>query len=525
MLNDLIATLPLGILAVMGCFVLLVDVFSEKGGDRRYLGYLSAGGMALALLATYMLYGRTWGGFESPQFWNMMAMGQFELLSCGVLLLIGLVVCLLCVDHAEDHGFAYGELYALIIFAVFGMMVLVTATNLVTLFVGLEIMSISIYVLAAIKRTSAFSAEAGLKYFVLGAFSSGLLLYGMAFLYGDTGSLSYAGMAAVLSSGAPTDYMDFALFLLVAAFGFKIAAVPFHMWTPDVYEGAPPPITGLMAAGVKTAAVIAMARLFAIALPESVLQWVGNDLFDVLAALAIVTMTLGNLVAIQQRNLKRMLAFSSIAHAGYLLIGVMAVYVAADPAAGTQGAAMGGVLFYLFVYALANLACFAVVTMIAQGEQEEVTLDHVSGMAMKSPMAALVLALGMLSLAGIPPTAGFFGKFALFSDALAVDPDRFLWLVVIAMLNSVISVYYYLRVVVYAYMRDAVREVKKVRGFALAAAFVICGLGTLQVGLFPGRYIGAVDTATADLQVRVAKEITRERERRAAPAAKVADRR
>ncbi len=326
-----------------------------------------------------------------------------------------------------------------------------------------------------------------MKYFILGAFATGFLLFGMAYVYGETAAFEYGAIAAALHQGEPSAYLAIAVFMIVAAFGFKIALVPFHMWTPDVYEGAPPPIAALMAAGVKTAAVIAMARLFVAAMPATALGWIGPDLFDALAILAVLTMTVGNLIALHQRNVKRMLGYSAIAHAGYLLIGVMAAHI---------GANLSPVLFYLFVYALANLAAFAVIGMLTRGADEDITLDtHISGLAQSHPIAALVLAIGMLSLAGIPPTAGFFGKLVLFREALDVDSERFLWLVIVAMLNSVVSVYYYLRVVVHAYMHDATRPSRAIRGAAVAAAFAITALGTLQAGVFPNRYLKMADEA------------------------------
>ena len=507
MLQDLIATLPLGIIGLMGCLVLLLDAFQDAAADRSatdetdpsYLGYLSAAGFTFALLSIYMLWGRDWAGFNSDTFGTMMVMGKFELATCAVIAMIGVVVSLMSAEYAGEHSISSGEYYALINFAAFGMMCLITAVNMVTLFVGLEIMSVAVYVLAAIKRDSAFSAEAGMKYFILGAFGTGFLLYGLAFLYGETVSFEYATIAARLTETHPSGFLTMALFLLIAAFGFKVALVPFHQWTPDVYEGAPTPVTALMATGVKTAAVIAFGRLFVEALPPQALDTIGPQLFNVLALLAVVTMTLGNIVALHQRNLKRMLAYSSVAHAGYLLIGIMAAHLAADPASGAFGRGMHGLLFYLFVYALANLAAFAVIASLGKDGQEDITLDHVSGLAQAHPIGALVLTLGMLSLAGVPPTAGFFGKFALFSDALAVDSDRFLWLVIVAVLNSVISVYYYLRVVVYAYMRDAVRDFKLVRGPAMLAALLITGFAIIQVGVFPGKYLQASADASAEL--------------------------
>ncbi|MFT7621954.1 MAG: NADH-quinone oxidoreductase subunit N, partial [Myxococcota bacterium] len=404
MLQDLFHTLPLGIPALMGCFVLLTDAFAQtpegESTDSRYLGYVSAVGFFAVIACVYLLWDAEWAGFSTATFGQMMVLGRFELATCALLALIGGCVSLMCVEHAYEHGFDHGELYALINFAVFGMMVLVCATNAVTLFVGLEIMSIAIYCLAAIKRTSGFAAEAALKYFILGAFASGFLLMGLAYVYGETGSFEYGAiLASLYRAGEPSTYTAIALFMIVAAFGFKIALVPFHMWTPDVYEGSPPPIAGLMATGVKTAAVISMARIFVMVFPSGVLGWLGTDLFDALAILAVVTMTVANLTALHQRNIKRMLGYSSVAHAGYLLIGILAAHVGAGPGSEGWGAGLGAILFYLFVYALANLAVFAVIGAISRDGDDDITLDKLAGLATSHPVAALVLAIGMLSLA------------------------------------------------------------------------------------------------------------------------------
>lgn len=500
MLNDLLTVLPLTIVALLGCFVLLLDVLSGQT-DRRYLGRITAAGFALALGSVYLLWGKTSLQLESPIFGGIMVLGRFELLACAVLLLIGLFVTLMSIDWAPEQGVSIGELYALVCFAVLGMMLLVTATHMISLFLGLEVMSVAIYVLAAFKRNSPYAAEAGMKYFVLGAFGTGLLLYGMAYAYGATGKLAFADVAQALAGKEPTGYVKLAVLMLVAAFGFKLALVPFHMWTPDVYEGAPAPVTALMAAGVKTAAVIAAGRVFVTALPPSALGSLEPTVFKILGVLAVITMTAGNLMALPQRNLKRMLAYSAVAHAGYLLIGLMAAHhVAGQPQVGDV---MGALLVYLFVYALANLAAFAVVSLLGGQSQEDVSLDHLSGLSGRHPLGAAVLALAMLSLAGVPPTAGFFGKLTLFKEALRADEGKFLWLVVLAVLNSVVSVFYYLRVLVHTYFRDALRPVLLVRGTALTLALGLLAFLTLQVGLFPSRWFEATAQAARPATTQV----------------------
>jgi NADH-quinone oxidoreductase subunit N len=494
MMNDLLLALPLGIVVLMGCCVLVLDVFS-KVEDTRYLGYLTAAGMLISVSLCYMFWGVEDSGFVTTYFSGMMAMGRFELLACALLALFGFFVALLASEQAHAEGYSNGEFYALLNFAVFGMMILVTASHLVTLFLGLEIMSIAVYVLAAIKRRSPYAVEAGMKYFILGAFATGLLVYGMAFLYGETAALDLNGIRTQLSSGEASGYLSLALLLLTAGFGFKIALVPFHMWTPDVYEGAPPPVTTLMATGVKAAAVLVFAKFYVLALPNAVLGDLSEPFVDVLGVLAILTMTFGNLVALSQRNLKRMLAYSSVAHAGYLLLGILAAHVGGT----VNPAGLAPVLFYLFVYGIANIAAFGVIVFITTGRSEDVTHAHVSGLGRTHPLVALALAAAMFSLAGIPPMAGFFGKLTLFREVLVVDSDRFLWLVIIAVLNSVVSVYYYLKVVVHLYMREGAVESPALRSRTLIAAFVITLLLTIQVGVFPGRYLKMAGDAVRDL--------------------------
>jgi NADH-quinone oxidoreductase subunit N len=495
MLHDLLATLPIWLTAIVGGLVLLLDAFvpTTDTSDRRYLGHLSAGGSVLSLVCLWLLWGHT-NGFELPMFQNMMALGPIEMASVGVILIITTTVSLMATDHAEEQGFSHGELYALIHFAAFGMMVLATATHMATMFVGLEIMSISVYILAAVKRASPLGAEAGLKYFLLGALASGILLYGMAFIYGESGALDFAGIRAALAAkSGVSGYLGLGLAMVGVAFAFKIALVPFHMWTPDVYEGATPPITAFMATGVKTAGVLAMGRMFSEALPAGVIgEALDKDFVSAMALFAVLTMFVGNTVALHQKDLKRMLAYSSIAHGGYLAVGVLAAH------RGDDG--LGPLVFYLFTYALSNLAVFAVLTMAVKGRRESVELDDVAGLAKTNPFAALVLGVAMLSLAGVPPTAGFFGKLVLFRSALAaesVGSKLFLVLVIAAMLSSVISVYYYLRVVVAAYMEEPKGEPRPAPSRSMLAALVITFIGIIWVGVFPSKAIDASAGASA----------------------------
>jgi len=365
----------------------------------------------------------------------------------------------------------HGELYPLILFTTVGMMLMASGTDLMTIFLGLELMSISLYVLAGFNRNNIKSNEAGMKYFLLGAFSTGFLLYGMALIYGTTGTTKIAKIASVIAlSGGPTanTMLLIGMFLMLTGFLFKIAAVPFHMWTPDVYEGAPTPMTAFMSAGPKAAGFAAMLRLLLVAFPVMKAEWA-----DLLWILAVLTMTVGNFTALRQDNIKRMLAYSSIAHAGYALVG----FVAAN-ATGTSG-----ILFYMLSYAFMNIGAFAVIILVGkQGEPNGTVMDF-AGLGQKRPLLAATMALFLFSLAGMPPTAGFIGKFYLFSGAIQ---EGYIWLAIIGVLNSAASVYYYLRVMVYMYFKPGDQEFDWITVSApVALALVVAAAGSLIPGIVP----------------------------------------
>jgi NADH-quinone oxidoreductase subunit N len=368
------------------------------------------------------------------------------------------------------------------------MMVLASATDLVTLFLGLETMSIALYVLAAIQRHSLFSNEAGFKYLILGAFSSAFLLYGMALLYGSTRTLNLELMVAVAQNDPAI--ADSLLFmagwgLILVGLGFKVAMVPFHMWTPDVYDGSPAPVAGFMAAGVKAASFAALLRV----------AWAGAPTFftiwgPALTALAILTMVFGNVVALAQTNLKRLLAYSAIAHAGYLLVGVLV----SRPDSGDLAAS--GVLFYLLSYALMNIGAFALVTLVSRGEGENADLSGFAGLARRNPVAAAAMAVCLLSLAGIPPTAGFWGKLYVFEAA--IQGGR-VGLAVVALLNSAVAMFYYLRVIVAMYMREPQAEAYDGDNVQIGATLALVAVLILWIGLFPGPAFELAQRGTAAL--------------------------
>jgi NADH-quinone oxidoreductase subunit N len=371
----------------------------------------------------------------------------------------------------------------LVLLATSGMLFLAAANDLIVLFLALEIMSVAVYVLAGLLRREAQSTEAALKYFLLGAFATGFLLYGIAFFYGATGSTRLDVNAAAIQKDGASGYVLLGIALLLVGFGFKVALIPFHVWTPDVYQGAPTTVTALMAVGVKAAAFAAFARTFAAALGGVAASWTG-----VLWVLAALTMTVGNVLAVTQKNVKRMLAYSSIAHAGYALIGLVT----------TSEAGGGALLFYLVVYTFMTLGAFAVVMALGRlGEPNEELKDW-AGVGFRHPVLGLSMAVFMLALAGIPPTAGFAGKLYLFAAAL---DQGYVGLAVVAVLNSVVSVYYYFGVLVTMYMAEGTATLvpPSRRPFLVATILVAVG-ATLVLGVVPARPMDAARAAFASLK-------------------------
>jgi NADH-quinone oxidoreductase subunit N len=391
------------------------------------------------------------------------------------------IVLLMSDQYLKQEGVNHGEYFTLILFATVGMMLMASGADLLTIFLGLEIMSISLYVLAGYKRDNMRSNEASLKYFLLGAFATGFLLYGIAMLYGATGTTNIKGIAEFLSNNpALSNPMIVAgSSLLIVGLGFKVACVPFHKWAPDVYEGAPTPVTAFMSAGPKAAALAAFMRIFLVSLPEIEPKW-----SIILWVLAVLTMTVGNLVAIAQTNIKRMLAYSSIAHAGYALIAIIV--------GGSSGTS--SLLFYMLAYSFMNLGAFAVIIVLGKKGEENSNIEDLSGLGYKHPLLAVTMCIFMFSLAGIPPLVGFMGKFYIFSAAIK---SGFLVLTIIGVVNSVISVYYYLRVTVVMYMKKPIREFAplSLSPFILLALLITI-FGTIFLGIFPSKIIAFAQNAS-----------------------------
>jgi NADH-quinone oxidoreductase subunit N len=345
------------------------------------------------------------------------------------------------------------------------------ATNLIVVFLGLELLSIPLYILAGFARPQLESEEAAIKYFLLGAFATGFLVYGIALMYGATGTTDIARIAEVAQTGKNATLLLVGAGLILVGLGFKVAAVPFHMWTPDVYEGAPTPVTGFMSVGAKAAGFASLLRVFFVGLHAVQTDWI-----PALAVLSALTMIVGNVVALSQTNLKRMLAYSSIAHAGYMLMGV---------AAGNR-AGLSAILFYLLAYAFTNIGAFAVLAVFARSEGEDQTFPQYAGLMRKQPWLAVAMIVFMFSLTGIPPTGGFFGKYYLF---MAAVDGNLGWLAIIGVLTSVISAFFYLRVIVDMTMREPEREMPNGLYPALVTTLVVTTLGTLVLGVWPGPWL------------------------------------
>jgi NADH-quinone oxidoreductase subunit N len=469
--------LPLIVVAVGAMGVLLVGVQIDDE-DSGGLGILSVALFFFAAILALLLF----GGRPAVTFSGALAVDGYTAYFELLILFAAAMTALMSVEYAADQGLAGAEYYALIMFAALGMMLMAAADDLIVIFLGLETMSIAVYALAGFLRDDPRSNEAALKYFLLGAFSTGFLLYGIALIYGATGSIKLEPIEAALSRPATDNALLLAgVGLLLIGFGFKVAAVPFHMWTPDAYEGAPTPVTAFMAVGVKAAAFAGFMRIFMVHLGPLSPQWT-----MVLWVMAVLTMTVGNLSALVQTNIKRMLAYSAIAHAGYILVGMTAV---ASPRAG------GAILYYLLGYAFTNLGALAVAVALERRGAVRDNIADYRGLATRHPMLAAAMALFMLSLTGVPPLAGFFGKFYIFSAALDA---HLLWLTVIAVINSVISAYYYLAVLIAIYAREGGVEPVTLRARpALAAALVIAAVGTVVIGLFPQPYITSAADAFA----------------------------
>ncbi|MGH2663090.1 MAG: NADH-quinone oxidoreductase subunit NuoN [Actinomycetota bacterium] len=470
--------LPELILAGTAIFVLLFDAIRPSQDQRPMAAFATLGILGAAAAVMAQLAG------PSPQratvLSGMVATDDFGLYFRLVVLACALLGILLSFHYLARTGEARGEYYALLLFATSGMTLLTAAADLIVVFLALEVLSLSLYVMAGFSWRRAASQEASLKYFLLGAFSSAFFLYGIALAYGAAGTTSIGGIARALSGETGSLALPLAAAgLLAVGFGFKVAAVPFHMWTPDVYQGAPTPVTAFMAAGTKVAGFAALIRVASVSLGP-----LGWELTPVLFALSALTMVVGSILAIAQDDVKRMLAYSSIAHAGFVLVGVAA--------ANQQG--ISGAMFYLAAYAAMILGAFGVVILVSRTGEQRTSLRSYRGLARRSPGLAALLAVFLLSLAGLPPTAGFMAKVFVFQAAVDARLEA---LVIVAVLASVVAAFFYLRVIVLAYMEEPEEqeEVELATGPAPAFVLGVAALVTLVLGVVPGLLLDPLQSA------------------------------
>jgi len=485
--TDLLRILPFIVVAVFSMITLLVDVFSDKGTDKTFSGYVAFAGLLIAFVLNLL----QWGDPSRNVMFSMLTANNYSVFFNAIILFAAGFSVLSATGYFKEHGMQRGEFYALLLMSVSGMMLMGQSNDLLTFFIALELMSIPIYVLAAFMRHRNESVEAGLKYFLMGAFSTAFLLYGISFVYGAMGTTGFDDIKAHFDSYgyANQPFMYLGMIFILIGFCFKVAAVPFHMWTPDVYQGAPTVVTGFMATAVKAAAFAAFVKIFItifFPLKLGAFGW-----YNVLWVVAILTMTLGNLTALVQDNIKRMLAYSSIAHAGYILVGFLSM----TQSKGNNGAS--SVLFYLLVYAVMNLGAFAVVILFGKrgNENQDITKGW-AGIGLRNPALGVAMSLFLLSLAGIPPTAGFMGKFYIFTSA--IDQGLYI-LAIIGIINSIISVYYYLRVMVYMYMVESEEQTAGLNALPVqVVVFSACAL-VLYLGIFPSDALAKAQEAVSVL--------------------------
>jgi NADH-quinone oxidoreductase subunit N len=474
---ELATILPELVLVLAGCLLVLADAFVPALRSR--FGLLAALAAAGALFARWSepLPGAVWSG--------ALVVDPLARFVDTYVLVAVLLVCLLADAYLDRTHARYGEFYGLLLWAASGAMVMAKADHLLVVFVGLELLSISLYVLNAFHRDSGLSLEAGWKYLVVGAVAAAVLLYGISLLYGATGTFSLRAVAPIATTGALAGNLlaIAGLALVLAGLGFKLALAPFHAWAPDVYQGSPTPVTAFLSVVPKGAALVVLARVaYAMAPQLTAPKWT-----SLLAAIAVLSMIIGNLVAIAQRDLKRMLAYSGIAHMGYAVVGIVAL--------GFEG--VSGMLVYLAAYTVMNIAAFAVVSAFSESEEEPHLLTDLAGQGWERPVLSFVLAVAMFSLAGIPPTAGFVAKFLVFRAA--VDA-HLVWLAVVGVLNSLVSVFYYVRVVFYLYMKPLPKRAPRfAEPWSVRLVAVVCALAVVVLGVAPAWVLDAAEAAARTL--------------------------
>jgi len=465
MIGSLNAIVPMLCVTAAAIAAMVAEAFRAPG-ERMPIAPLGAIGLVGAGAASLLLWGRNAGSF------GVVVADNFALFVTGVLIIVGLLSIAFSGPTVEREGLPRGEYYALMLFAIAGMMLMAAAADLLVIFLALEVLSLAVYVLTGIRRESAAATEAAFKYFLLGAFSSAFFLYGIAFTYGLAGSTRLDRVAAAMVTRTSGPVQLVAIGLVLIGFVFKVSAVPFHMWTPDAYEGAPPAVTGFMSTGVKAAAFAAFVRVFVAAFEPLKGEWSA-----VLWVIAAATMIVGTVVGVSQSSVKRMLAYSSIAHGGYLMVALLAA----------NDVGKGAVLFYLLAYAVTNLGAFGVIAVLETAERPNDRIADYAGLWSERPGLAALMTIFLLSLGGFPPLAGFIAKWYVFSAAIKAG---YVWLAIIGVLTSVISVFFYLRIVVMMYMTPGERQtpipaVPRIAGVALAVSAIL----VFYLGLLPAQVL------------------------------------
>ncbi|MBA3441134.1 MAG: NADH-quinone oxidoreductase subunit N [Pyrinomonadaceae bacterium] len=489
------------IISVVAVVVMMVDAFTRRADQRWVTGGISLLGLGAAAATVVWLWTGGAGATQSA-FNGMVVLDKMRLSFTLIFLLISALTILISMIWIEWERLPAGEFHSLLLFATVGMMLMASGGDLVILFLGLELLSIATYVMAGFRRTDLRSNESSMKYFILGSFSSAFLLYGIALVYGATatdrgvpGTTNIREIAERLDTAVYPQLLFVGAAMLMIGFGFKVATAPFHVWTPDVYEGAPTPVTAFMAAGPKAAGFASFMRVFIFGFPfvataASTGALAHTAWLNALVVLTILTMTVGNVVALVQSNVKRMLAYSSIAHAGYAMVGFVAA--GATPDEAQRNEAIAAVIFYMLTYAVMNLGAFTVVTMIARNNDRRTAIEDYNGIGFEAPTLAFALSLFLLSMVGVPLTGGFMGKIMVFRSALN---QGYVVLVVIGVLNTAVSVYYYLRLIVAMFFRERTTLWSAPRlSASIAVALAITIFGVLYLGVFPGQVLDALRT-------------------------------
>jgi NADH-quinone oxidoreductase subunit N len=463
---DIFALMPLLTLVITSLLVMLTEAFMKTSEKTSY--WLSICGLSVSIIFSFATVKLS--GTVLQQMINIGGMGS---IFSAMFSISALGTVILARDYLEKEGAHYGEFYLLILFSTIGMLLMATAADLIIIFLGLELMSICLYVLTGYMRKRKLSNESALKYFLLGSFATGFLLYGIALLYGASGSTKISFLIHNYGLISASPFFWVGLGFLFIGLAFKVGGVPFHMWVPDVYQGAPTPVAGFMSTGAKAAAFSAILIVF---LTSDVSR--GNGVEKMIAIVAALSMIVGNIVAISQTNLKRMLAYSSIAHAGYMLVGI----------AANNQLGKSGVIFYLFSYTFMNLGAFGILSLVEK-EEKNLSFEDYSGLGFRHPLLAALMSMFLLSLAGIPPFAGFFGKYYVF--VAAID-SGLTWLAILGVLMSVVSVYYYLRLIVFMYFREGEQQLPIKISVASYAVIIMSIIAIIELGIYPSSLLSTI---------------------------------